>query len=118
MTDLLLDRDTHDLVLVNYDLFLVDGQPLMQQRLKQSLIFFLGEWFLDETDGVPYYRDILKKSPDKITVESAFKTAILETPGVLELLEFNLTYDNPIRKLSVAFKVRTVYGNVTFGGEL
>jgi hypothetical protein len=118
MTDLLLNRDTHDLTLVNYDLNLVTGVPLVQQRLKQSLMFFLGEWFLDETDGVPYYRDILKKSPDKITVESALKTAILETPDVLELLEFNLTYDNPIRSLYVAFKVKTVFGNVNFSGEL
>ncbi len=118
MTDLLLNRTTHDLELVNYDLSLTDSLPLMQQRLKQSLIFFLGEWFLDETDGVPYYRDILIKSPDRITVESAFKAAILETPGVLELLEFNITYENPVRSLFIAFKVKTIFGNVNFNEVL
>lgn len=110
--DLLLN-EKHDLQLVNYDLFLVKGQDLMKQRLVQSLKFFLGEWYLDETAGVPYFQEILKKAPDRVIVESAFKAAIMKTPGVIELTVFNITYDNPIRNVYISFKVKTVYGQVS-----
>ena len=109
--DLLLN-DSHDLALVGYDLVMATGIDLMRQRLKQSLLFFQGEWYLDIEDGVPYYQDILKKSPDQIAVEAAFKTAIIETPGVTEITAFALKYDAPLRSLSLSFGVKTIYGNL------
>ncbi|MBC3540666.1 hypothetical protein ACFSC6_12310 [Rufibacter sediminis] len=114
----MLDPVSHDLVVTHYDLSLADGIPLMQQRLKQSLLFFMGEWYLDVTDGVPYYQYILKKAPDRNTVESMFKATILETPGVTELVAFNLSYDNPIRSLYIDFKVKTIYGMVSMSEEI
>lgn len=116
--DLQLDKDSHDLVLTDYDLTLNTGLALVQQRLKQSLLFFLGEWYLDITDGVPYYQDIFIKGPDRLTVESVFKAAILETPGVQELTEFSIEYENAPRKLSVSFQVKTEFGNLSFSEEI
>jgi hypothetical protein len=116
--DLQLDLNSHDLVLENYDLQLNTGLALVQQRLKQSLLFFLGEWFLDVTDGVPYYQDIFIKAPDIITVESIFKSTILETPDVLELISFELEYTNIDRGLSLEFEVKTTFGNLTISEVL
>jgi len=116
--DLRLDYDTHDLVIMQYDLKLQTGTDLMRQRLKQSLLFFMGEWYLDTTDGVPYYQEILKKGPDQITVESVLKAAIVETPEVIKLLSFSPEYDNARRLYSLSFSVSTVYGNVTLSEVL
>lgn len=116
--DLRLDPITHDLVLINYDLNLNTGLELMQQRLRQSLWFFLGEWFLDITDGVPYYRDILIKAPVRQTVESLLKQAILETPGVLSLEKFELQYFNGPRQLFLKFEARTYYGTAVLNEEI
>lgn len=113
-----LNNDTHDLQVVNYDLALNTGNALVQQRLKQSLWFFLGEWYLDVTDGVPYYQDILVKAPVQITVESILKSTILETPDVLELTQFDLTYENDTRRLFLDFTVNTTFGSVTINEEL
>lgn len=109
--DLALDPATYDLAVTNYDLSLNTGLPLMQQRLKQSLWFFLGEWYLDITDGVPYYQNILVKAPVQLTVESTLKAAILDTPGVLELTKFNVTYTNAPRQLALEFETSTLYGS-------
>lgn len=110
--DLQLDTDTHDLAITNYDISLISGLSLVQQRLKQSLLFFLGEWYLDTTDGVPYYQDILIKAPVQVTVESIFKATILETPDVLELKKFEVTYDNTERRFTLDFGVSTTYGDL------
>ncbi len=109
--DLTLNTQTHDLEVNSYDLSLNTGLPLMQQRLRQSLWFFLGEWYLDVTDGVPYYQDVLIKAPVQLTLESTFKQAILETPGVLNLEKFELEYTNATRELALDFEAQTFYGN-------
>jgi len=112
------NAETHDLELVGYDLALIGGLDLMVQRLRQSLWFFRGEWYLDITDGVPYYQDILLKAPDRITVESEIKAAIVETPGVTDLLSFDVEYENAIRRFRVVFSVKTIYGDMDFEEEI
>lgn len=116
--DLKLDFQTHDLIIDGYDLSLQFEIDLMRQRLKQSLLFFQGEWYLDITDGVPYYQEILKKAPDQITVESVLKQAIMETPEVTKLLAFKIEYSNPIRKLTLTFQVETIYGTLSLSEVL
>lgn len=116
--DIELNRTTHDLQLKNYDLQLLEEAPLVQQRLKQSLLFFLGEWYLDITDGVPYYQEILIKAPIQVTVESILKNTILETPDVQSLERFELEYDNQNRAISLDFAVSTPYGNIEISEEL
>ena len=54
--DLKLDTTTHDLVIENYDLVLVDGIDLVRQAIKQRLLLVSEEWFLDDTIGVPWYQ--------------------------------------------------------------
>lgn len=110
MADLLLTEDTHDLDVRAYDLGFAEGTQLVVQRIKQRLWFFLGEWFLNIREGVPYYQQILVKRPQLPTVESIFKRTILQTPGVVQLMQFSLEYENDIRRLRVDFRVNTVYG--------
>lgn len=107
--DLQLDPETHDL------LFGPDGDLVMAtnvgQHIKIRLLFFEGEWFLDAGLGTPYFRDILKKAPNLSHVTAVFRQRIIETPGVIELTELELDYDNPTRKLSVRFKAETTTGS-------
>ena len=110
-TDLLLDRETHDIVVRRYDLQLVRDVDLIAQNIKQRLWLFLGEWYLNRNAGVPYFQEILVKGPNQTRVESIFKATIVETRGVLDLLEFGLEYDPQRRRLSVNFTVRVESGD-------
>jgi hypothetical protein len=111
--DLLLDARTHDLVIRDGDLQPARGLDLMRQRIKQSLLFFFGEWYLDVTQGIPYFTDILIKGPVRSHVESLFKATILGVPNVTELTNFELNYNNVARSLTVIFSCRTDIGDLT-----
>lgn len=110
--DLKLDPVTHDLLIEDYDLVLTDDKEQLVQNLKIRLLFFLGEWFLDITRGVPYFEEILIKNPNQARVESILKQQILETENVNEMLEFNLNYDSLNRVLNLTFKVDTDFGTL------
>lgn len=106
--------DEGDLAIENGSLSMVTGQDGIRQDLIQKLRSFLGEWFLDLSDGVPYYQNILIKNPSPQVVESLLQDRILSTPGVIEILSFNLDYDPALRKLTGAFDVRTEEGIINY----
>jgi hypothetical protein len=111
MSDLLLNQN-HDLQITRFDLSLVQGRQLIAQRIKQSLLFFLNEWFLATNEGRPYFRDVLIKNPNRATVEGVFKAAILNVEGVIRLTSFDLQFDNNNRRLTLNFSCSTTDGVV------
>jgi len=117
MSDIKLNT-AGDIDISEPDLQLTSGTNAIDQHLKQRLRMFLGEWFLDNRIGLPYFQHILKKNPDAIVIDSVFKRQILTTPGVLELLSFNLDIDIPTRQLTVEFRARTSEGVIDFSLEV
>lgn len=113
MTDIYLDKTNHDIVVRDNDLILVSGLEQVEQALRIRLWFFRSEWFLDTSKGLLDYENILVKSPNLGEVESLIKATILGTPDVLDLLEFDMTFDRSARSLGVTFTVNTIYGVVT-----
>ncbi len=104
-----------DLAVVDFDLALVEGAAQVGQRLKTRLKSFLGEWFLDTDFGVPYFQEILKKGPDLNRVIAVIQEQILADAEVLEITDFQTTYDNGARAFSYRFRVNTVFGVVEGG---
>ena len=115
MTSIKIDS-TNDIVIENNNIPTVTGREEIAQVLRQELRVFLGEWFLDTREGIDYYGDVLKKAPDPGQVDALFKNKILSSPGVIELIEFNL--DLVGRRLELSFSARTTEGIITFDEEL
>lgn len=107
-----------DIDIQNGQLVLVSGQEEIRQHLEQRLRTFLNEWFLDLTIGVPYYDEVLKKNVNPNTIDSIFIDEILETPGVIRLLDFDLDLDNAMRLLKVNGTVQTTDGVIDFSTEV
>lgn len=82
----------------------------LAQRLLIRLRTFRGEWFLDQDLGVDYFGQILGKNRNKATVDAIIQAEILQEREVLQLDEYNSTYNNSLRKLDIAFKARTIDG--------
>src|SRR3954447_26510569 len=82
---------------------IIEGVAAVRQKLASRFRMFLGEWFLDQRQGVPYYRDILVKSPNLGVIRSVFRKVILTTPGVLGITTFTLALDRVSRILSFDF---------------
>lgn len=99
-----------DLALVNGNFVQVDGSRMVRQTLIARFRMFLGEFFLDTREGVPYYRDILVKNPDREVVRSVFRQVLEGTPGVLEILSFEIIYDEQERTIRFSFEVQSTDG--------
>ncbi len=73
------------------------------QRLTVRFNFFLNEWFLDATEGTPWFQRILVKAPSDRIIRTVLNNVIVETEGVasLQALSYSISRE---RKLTVAFK--------------
>ena len=98
--DLLLNDDG-DLDLSTNDFQLVDGVDAIRQELQIRYRFFLGEWFLDPDEGVPYVRDVLKKNPNLARVRALLTEVARTTPGVASVDNLDLDLDVGTRTLTV-----------------
>lgn len=112
--DIALNTTTKDLDLSNGDLYLIDGNDAIGQHVEQRFKLFLGEWFLDETQGVPYFDYIFQKNPNPVVVDAVLKRTALLSPGVVELLEWDLNLASAERELSLDFRARSEEGFIEF----
>ena len=115
MIDLALDPKTHDLKLVNNDLYFLDGAERVRQHLAIKLKLWAGEWFLDTEFGTPYLASILGKNISLATAIAAMKASILEVDGVQTITRFDYVFNRSARDLEVSFDVQTPFGVVTYG---
>jgi hypothetical protein len=116
--DLELDEQTHDLKLTNGDLTVISGLDATAQRLKIALLLFLGEWFLDERVGVPYYDRVFVKNPNQSVINSMFRKIILSDQAVTVINEYEFTIDPSTRAARLTFKADTIDGPLVFDQEL
>lgn len=107
--DLILDPLTGDLRLD-------DGAPIAAADVAQAILirlrFILGEWFLDTEAGLPYFERIFVKAPQIDQLRVLYRTEILETPGVRELLALEMDFDANARRLDVSFRADTDQGEI------
>ena len=110
MIDIELDKVTNDLVFNGFDFSLVDDTNQIMQNLAIRLRFILGEWYLDITQGVPYFEVFFRKAPNQIQIESILKEEIVNTRGIVELTSFESDFDSRNRVYSVKFSARSISG--------
>lgn len=105
--DLMCDPETGDLLITPLGVARLTDTLLEEvgQRLRTKLQHFLGEWFLDSTLGIAYFRDVLVRNPDMSVVKSTFQDAITSDPDVEQLVLLDLSLNSETRVLSVTFEV-------------
>ena len=92
-----------DLDLKNGSPYYIDGPAYIRQKLSVRFQFFLGEWFLNQLEGVPYYRDVFVHDPQLDVIKSLFKRVVSTCPGVLSVQKFGMQYDQSARSASFTF---------------
>lgn len=112
--DLKLDRN-HDLALSKgYDVVLIDGLQRVRQQIKVTLLTFLGEWFLDNTWGVPYFETIMVKSPNRAEIENVVRARVRDVPGVTAVPNVQVEIDAQARQGRITLDdIQTNEGPVT-----
>lgn len=100
--DFYLSPTTHDLQLSRaQDLQLATGAQRIAQQVKVTLLTFLGEWFLDETFGVPYLEVVTVKSPQRAQIESVMRAKVKAVPGVEAVPTVQIDIDAPTRRVRI-----------------
>lgn len=102
--DLYLDVDGHE-VLTS------DLGTEVAQRLFVRFNFFLGEWFLDTTEGTPWFEYIFTKGPNDQVVRTVLASVIRSTEGVTALLRLNYTVGRD-RMMAINFEAQLADGTI------
>jgi len=103
MSDLKLTKE-HDLQITNGELVLISSKDeWVAQRVKINLKTYKGEWYLDNTVGVPYFQTLLKKNVSITLVDSIFKNVITSTVGVNKITSYNSSLKDGTYTLNFTF---------------
>ena len=112
MNDLKLDEVSHDLVITNSDLSLLNNEAqVSKQTLKINLLTYQGEWFTDTTLGLPYLQEIFKKGTGKKYIDTLYQTTILGSYNIDSIIDFQSTLDFE-RKYTLSFSAYTTDGEI------
>lgn len=103
-----------DIAVENNDVSFVDGADGIAQHMQIRYRLFLGEWFLNTSLGVPWFRDVLVKPASLPVVQDVLKEVALETPGVIEITKFIFGFDSATREISLAINVFSDDGPIDF----
>lgn len=109
MKNIALDNESN-LILKNGTLQLYSGLDEYLQAVGNALATFRGEWFLDDSIGVPYYDKIFDKLLERSALRSIFVNQIKTVPGTLSVDNIEFELDNSTRILAVSFIVTSTYG--------
>lgn len=88
----------------------ITGTEEVAQTVKTRLRLFLGEYFRDINDGVPWWESILGKDGTLSSKEAIIKNRIIRTPGVIRLVSFSTTFDLPTRVYTIKAGILTQSG--------
>ncbi len=108
--DIAMNVSTGDLVIQNGDLVLIDHAERVAQQILITLREWLGEWFLDTRDGVPYLEYILVKNPNENHIRQILMEKISGVEGVSSVTSMALAMNNFSRTLAVEYAAETTYG--------
>lgn len=98
-------NDDHDMFLDGSDIAFTNEDDALVQRLTIRLQFFLEEWFLDNTAGVPYTQFILEQGSSIEDVYTLMRQKINNTVGVESIKKLILTPDPDNKGLRIDFEV-------------
>ena len=92
--------------------FLQNSPPTVGQVVMTYMKLWLGEWYLDTSQGVPYPLGILGKYT-QAEADSMIQDQILSVQGVTEISSYSSTINPVTRSLRVTVTINTLYGQTT-----
>ncbi len=116
--DLALSRENWDLTGGE-----ISGQDEILQRVEVRLRRNLSEWFLNTSAGLPWYDGASELEQGVLTRENGMlgsrnfarvalliRNEIMNTEGVLRIVEFKHTFDSATREFRIQTIIATQYG--------
>jgi hypothetical protein len=97
--------------------FYRDSPDAVAQAVWTRLRLWVGEWFVDTTEGTPYQQAALGTGKSA-TISPAIRQRILETENVTSIESFGLAIDPDSRTASISTTINTAFGVVQLQGVI
>lgn len=97
-----LDPNTSDLEINTKGQWDLVEDPAQAVQCRLRLIS--GEWFLDESAGMRWFEDVLRRGIETPVIREDFRTIILGTDGITSIEALELDLDREARKLEATFR--------------
>lgn len=101
-----------DLVYENGSFVFIEGAACLKQRLELSIRCDKKSWFLNPGLGVDWWSIYDQKYISDRIVRSEIERVLLDDSEVTEIKSIDISYDNSARKISIVWKVSSVYGEI------
>ena len=112
--DFEFDHRTGKFAFANRGLTLTQTATL--KAVRQAILIRLktqrGEWYLDQSRGVPYFENILVKSPNLRTIRQVLSDEIRSVSGVASVLSVDVQLDRRARTATISFTATIQTGEV------
>lgn len=89
--------------------FYINEPAVVGQNVETRLLLWLGEWYLDISQGTPYMQGILGKYSQE-QADTIIQDEVLSTDGVVGIQNYQSIFDPDNRQLSINFNLDTIYG--------
>lgn len=89
--------------------YFINTPAAVGQVVQTSLLLFLGEWYLNSDDGMPWFENVLGKHT-KTEADNAIQDYVLKVQGVLDITSYESIIDSKLRKFSVTMTIDTDFG--------
>lgn len=89
--------------------FLVNSSACVAQAVLTALKLFQGEWFLDNTAGMPWVEKVLGFNTQDV-YDLAIKSLVLSMQGVQAINTYSSVLSASSRKLTVTMTIATQFG--------
>lgn len=96
---------------------LANSPEAVGQIVMTRLKLWLGEWWLDTSDGMAWQTKVLGKYTGS-TRDVVIRERILGTPGVKSILSYSSQLDRETRAFAVQATIDTIYGRTIVEGTL
>jgi hypothetical protein len=89
-----------------------DNLEYLAQKVKSVISIVLGEWFLDQSLGIPYIPKSDNKLEHRTLMETMLRTKITAVKGIKKITSFVSELDKAARNFSVSIVVETDEGEL------
>ena len=96
-----------DVIFEKNDIKIETSTSLLIQKIRQVLSTNRGEWWLNETEGVPVQK-ILKKNPNTAQIKDYVRSAIAQVDSTLQMTKCDITVEG--RRMKITFAVSGAEG--------
>lgn len=92
--------------------FFVNSPEGVAQCVLTRLKLYVGDWFLDTSDGTPWYTRVFGKRTESVR-DAVIKSRILGTPGVTGIISYSSQVSRDLRHFAIQCQVSTAYDTDT-----